>query len=45
SLRMVEDMLAVLTPVPSNEHYAYAVVNDQRVIIDPRTHTVVQIVR
>ena len=35
----------VLTPVPSNEHYAYAVVNDQRVIIDPRTHTVVQVVR
>lgn len=34
----------VLTPVPSNEHYAYAVVNDQRVIVDPRTHTVVQIV-
>ncbi|MUO79730.1 DUF1236 domain-containing protein [Agrobacterium vitis] len=25
----------VLTPVPSNEHYAYAVVNDQRVIVDP----------
>lgn len=35
----------VSTPVPSNEQYAYAVVNDQRVIIDPRTHTVVQIVR
>jgi hypothetical protein len=34
----------VLTPVPSNEHYAYAVVNDQRVIVDPRTHTVVQII-
>lgn len=34
----------VLTPVPSNEHYAYAIVNDQRVIVDPRTHTVVQIV-
>ncbi|RYG97865.1 MAG: DUF1236 domain-containing protein [Alphaproteobacteria bacterium] len=34
----------VLTPIPSNEHYAYAVVNDQRVIVDPRTHTVVQII-
>ncbi|MDO1580611.1 DUF1236 domain-containing protein [Rhizobium oryzicola] len=34
----------VLTPVPQHRDYAYAVVNDQRVIVDPRTHTVVQIV-
>jgi hypothetical protein len=34
----------VLTPVPSNNHYAYAVVNNQRVIVDPHTHTVVQVV-
>lgn len=33
----------VLTPVPSNPKYAYTVVNDQRVIVDPRTHTVVQV--
>ncbi|OHV79059.1 DUF1236 domain-containing protein [Rhizobium sp. LCM 4573] len=34
----------VLTPVPDHADYAYAVVNDQRVIVDPRTHTVVQII-
>ncbi len=34
----------VLTPVPQHKQYAYAVVNDQRVIVDPRTHTVVQII-
>ncbi|KKX31659.1 DUF1236 domain-containing protein [Rhizobium sp. LC145] len=34
----------VLTPVPDHTDYAYAVVNDQRVIVDPRTHTVVQII-
>lgn len=33
----------VLTPVPDNRSYAYAVVNEQRVIVDPKTHTVVQI--
>lgn len=31
----------VLTAVPSNENYGYATVNEQRVIVDPRTHTVV----
>lgn len=35
----------VLTPVPENPAYAYAVVNKQRVIVDPRNYTVVQIVR
>jgi hypothetical protein len=34
----------VLAPVPSNERYGYAVVNERRVIVDPRTHTVVQVV-
>ncbi len=34
----------VLSPVPEAPGYGYAVVNQQRVIVDPRTHTVVQIV-
>ncbi|MDP9838511.1 outer membrane lipoprotein SlyB [Neorhizobium huautlense] len=34
----------ILTPVPSNDRYGYAVVNEQRVIVDPRTHTVVQVI-
>jgi hypothetical protein len=33
----------VLTPIPEDPAYAYAVVNEQRVIVDPRTHTVVQV--
>lgn len=35
----------VLVPVQEDPRYAYAVVNDQRVIVDPRTHTVVQILQ
>lgn len=35
----------VLRTIPENPAYAYAVVNNQRVIVDPRTYTVVQIVR
>lgn len=35
----------VLTPIPENPAYAYAVVNQQRVIVDPKTYTVVQFVR
>ena len=35
----------VVTPVPSNPKYAYAVVNNQRVIVDPQTHTVVQVIQ
>ncbi|PDT42636.1 MULTISPECIES: DUF1236 domain-containing protein [Sinorhizobium] len=35
----------VLTPVPENPAYAYAVVNQQRVIVDPKTYTVVQVVQ
>lgn len=33
----------VLTPVPEDPTYAYAVVNQQRVIVDPSTYTVVQV--
>jgi hypothetical protein len=35
----------VLMPVPEDTRYAYAVVNNQRVIVDPRTHTVVRIMQ
>jgi len=33
----------VLTPVPEAPEYAYTYVNDRRVIVDPQTHTVVQV--
>ena len=35
----------VVRRVPKYDSYGYAVVNDQRVIVDPRTHRVVEIVR
>jgi hypothetical protein len=35
----------VLTPVPEYSNYSYAVVNQQRVIVDPQTGTVVQIIQ
>lgn len=35
----------VLVPVQEDPRYAYAVVNNQRVIVDPRTHTVVQVLQ
>lgn len=35
----------VLTPVPDDPTYAYAVVNNQRVIVDPQTHVVVGVVQ
>ncbi|WP_085034064.1 DUF1236 domain-containing protein [Ensifer aridi] len=35
----------VLTPIPENPAYAYAVVNHQRLIVDPKTYTVVQVVQ
>ncbi|ASY62879.1 hypothetical protein SJ05684_c14310 [Sinorhizobium sojae CCBAU 05684] len=35
----------MLTPVPENPTYAYAVVNQKRVIVDPETYTVVQVVQ
>lgn len=33
----------VLVPVQEDPRYTYAIVNDQRVIVDPQTYTVVQI--
>lgn len=33
-----------IVPVPDNPHYAYAVVNNQRVIVEPRSHKVVQVI-
>lgn len=33
----------VLMPIPENQTYAYAVVNQKRVIVDPNTYTVVQV--
>ncbi|WP_275786003.1 DUF1236 domain-containing protein [Pararhizobium gei] len=35
----------VLVPVEGDPRYAYVIVNDQRVIVDPQTHTVVQILQ
>ncbi|MEY9200381.1 DUF1236 domain-containing protein [Sinorhizobium sp. CCBAU 05631] len=35
----------VLTPIPEDTRYAYAVVNDQRVIADPKSRTVVQVIQ
>jgi hypothetical protein len=34
----------VLEPVPDNDRYAYAFVNDQRVIVEPRSRKVVKII-
>ena len=34
----------VLTPVPSHTDYSYAVVNDRRVIVEPRTRRVIRII-
>jgi hypothetical protein len=34
----------VLTPVPGSASYAYAVVNQQRVIVDPMSRMVVQVI-
>jgi hypothetical protein len=34
----------VLTPIPDSPSYSYAIVNQQRVIVDPRTHNVVQVI-
>lgn len=35
----------VLTPIPDQPTYAYAVVNNQRVIVDPETYVVVGVVQ
>ncbi|WP_395517176.1 DUF1236 domain-containing protein [Pseudorhizobium flavum] len=34
----------VLTPVPEAPEYAYTYVNERRVIVDPNTYTVVQVI-
>ncbi|WFS04803.1 DUF1236 domain-containing protein [Rhizobium tumorigenes] len=34
----------VLVPVPDNTNYAYAIVNNQRVIVEPSSRKVVQII-
>ena len=34
----------VLTPIPESPSYSYAIINEQRVIVDPRTHNVVQVI-
>lgn len=34
----------VLTPVPSHREYSYAVVNDRRVIVEPRTRRVLRVI-
>lgn len=33
-----------VTPVPDHPQFAYAVVNHERVIVDPRTHVVVKVI-
>ncbi|MEP7029631.1 MAG: DUF1236 domain-containing protein [Pseudolabrys sp.] len=35
----------VLRPIPQHTEYSYAVVNNQRVIVDGRSHKVVKIIR
>jgi hypothetical protein len=35
----------VVTPVPENPHYGYAFVGQQRVIVEPRSHKVVQVIQ
>jgi len=35
----------VLTPVPDHDNYSYAVVNEQRVIVEPQSRTVVQVIQ
>ncbi|WP_324764129.1 DUF1236 domain-containing protein (plasmid) [Sinorhizobium meliloti] len=35
----------VVTPIPDDTRYAYAVVNEKRVIVEPKSRTVVQVVQ
>jgi hypothetical protein len=35
----------VLTPVPQNSHYSYGYVNQQRVIVEPQSRKVVQVIQ
>ncbi len=34
----------VVTPVPENPNYAYAIVNDERVIVEPSSRKVIQVI-
>lgn len=34
----------VVTPVPENPKYAYAIVNDERVIVEPSSRKVIQVI-
>ncbi len=35
----------VVTPIPDETGYAYAVVNDERVIVEPSTRKVIQVIK
>ena len=35
----------VVTPIPDDPTYAYAIVNDQRVIVEPSSRKVIQVIR
>ncbi|EPE96213.1 DUF1236 domain-containing protein [Rhizobium grahamii] len=35
----------VVTPVPENPKYAYAIVNDERVIVEPSSRKVIQVIQ
>lgn len=34
-----------VTPIPDDPKYAYAIVNDQRVIVEPSSRTVIQVIK
>lgn len=33
----------VVSPIPDNTEYGYAIVNDRRVVLDPQTRTVIEV--
>lgn len=35
----------VVTPIPDDPNYAYAIVNDQRVIVEPSSRKVIQVIQ
>lgn len=35
----------VVTPIPDDPTYAYAVVNDERVIVEPSSRKVIQVIK
>ncbi|MUZ82759.1 DUF1236 domain-containing protein, partial [Agrobacterium vitis] len=35
----------VITPIPEDPTYAYAIVNNERVIVDPQSYTVIDIIQ